>query len=193
MQLDVMDGVFVDNHSLDFDMIIPPGRYEAHLMVIDPLAWINKYGRDVETILVHIETISGVYARPDVSVDGFINTAKQMDKRIGFAINPETSLDAVVPYLSMIDELIVMTVVPGKYGSPFIPEMLDKVRDARKLNQTLDIEVDGGISDKTISQAYEAGANLFISGSYIMRSDDIPGRINYLDTLIKSPEKLDRS
>jgi ribulose-phosphate 3-epimerase len=159
--------------------------------VIDPIAWINKYGGDVETILVHIESISGRYSRPDISASDVLNTVKKLNKRVGFAINPETSLDTVAPYLSKTEELVVMTVVPGKYGSPFIPEMLDKVRDARKLDSSLAIEVDGGISDKTIRKAYDAGANLFISGSYVMKSDDIPRRINDLYNLIKSPRKQD--
>ena len=81
--------------------------------------------------------------------------------------------------------VLIMTVNPGFYGSKFIPEMLDKIKELRKIKPNLDIEVDGGISDKTIKQVKEAGANLFVSGSFIMKSDNPKEAIETLNKLTR--------
>ena len=77
-----------------------------------------------------------------------------------------------------------MTVNPGFYGSPFLPEMLEKISELRKLKPSLDIEVDGGITDKTISLVDKAGANIFVSGSYIIKSYNIEQAINSLKKIV---------
>ena len=178
LQLDVMDGKFVPTHSLDFDFDLPETncRYEAHLMVNNPEDWINKHIEKVDALLFHIE--------PCKDPKKIIQIVKDKGKKIGLAINPETSLEKIKPYLDDIDEVIIMTVTPGFYGSPFLPEQLIKVKELRNLKPILNIEVDGGINDKTIKQASDAGANLFISGSYIVKSDDVQKAINTLKNLI---------
>lgn len=169
MQLDVMDGEFVPNTSLNFEMILPSTncRYEAHLMINNPEIWIKKYHAKVDTILVHIESAE--------NPEEIIKLVKGYNKKIGFALNPKTAINEIIPYLNEIDEVLVMTVEPGYYGSPFVPEALEKVKKFRELSSTIDIEVDGGITDKTIALAKKAGANLFISGSYMVKSNDING------------------
>jgi ribulose-phosphate 3-epimerase len=167
LQLDVMDGKFVPTHSLDFDFILPETncRYEAHLMVSNPEEWIEKNHQIADVILVHIESTE----EPEKIID----LVKNKGKKIGFVLNPETPIEKIKPYLDQIDEVLVMTVNPGYYGSKFLPEALDKVKVLRELKPNLEIEVDGGIDDKTIKQAYESGANLFISGSYLQKSEDL--------------------
>jgi len=76
-------------------------------------------------------------------------------------------------YLDEIDEILIMAVTPGFYGSKFLPEALQKVEDLRNLKLDLDIEVDGEITDETIKQAYLAGANMFVSGSFIVKSENV--------------------
>ena len=79
----------------------------------------------------------------------------------------------------------IMTVNPGFYGSPFLPKVLGKITQLRKMNPDLDIEVDGGITPKTIGMVNEAGANLFVSGSYLVKSDNMQNRINSLNRRIQ--------
>ena len=167
LQLDVMDGKFVPTHSLDFDFILPETncRYEAHLMVSNPEEWIEKNHQIADVILVHIQSAE----EPEKIID----LVKNKGKKIGFVLNPETPIEKIKPYLDQIDEVLVMTVNPGYYGSKFLPEALDKVKVLSELKPNLEIEVDGGIDDKTIKQAYESGANLFISGSYLQKSEDL--------------------
>ncbi len=178
MQLDIMDNKFVPNSSLYFDFKLPQGcKFEAHLMVENPLEWIEKHWGKVDTIIVHIESCK----EPEKIVD-FVQSKK---KKLGFAINPETAVKELEPYFGEVDEVLVMTVHPGFYGSKFLPETLEKVKALRELKPGLDIEVDGGINLETIKEAYAAGANLFVSGSCIMKSDNPENAINTLKKCLK--------
>lgn len=164
-QLDVMDGKFVKNKSLMFDFKVPKGNYEAHLMVKNPEEWIEKHGKKVNTIIFHFES-----SKNHKEIMSLIRKKK---KKVGISINPRTSITKLKPFLKQIDMVLVMTVNPGKYGSKFLPNALRKVRALRKSNPKLNIEVDGGISDKTISLASKSGANSFVSGSYLQKSKDV--------------------
>lgn len=176
LQLDIMDGCFVPNQSLNFDFQLPKKEtYEAHLMVYDPLEWIQNHGHKVDIILVHIES-----CKKPQEIINLLNEKK----RIGFALNPQTPIEKIVPLIEHINQALVMTVNPGFYGSPFIPETLHKVQRLRRLKPQLDIEVDGSINNKTIIQAHEKGANLFVSGSYIMKAKNPRARIEELLNLI---------
>jgi ribulose-phosphate 3-epimerase len=178
VQLDVMDNNFVPNTSLFFDFSIPELKcqFETHLMIQDPLDWIEKYGGKVDTILVHYESCNN----PNI----IIEQVKTADKKIGFVLNPETPISKITGFLNDIDQVLIMTVNPGFYGSPFLPEMLGKISELRKLQPRLNIEVDGGITDKTISLVDEAGANIFVSGSYIVKSEKVEEAINTLKKIV---------
>jgi len=174
IQIDVMDGKFVPNSSIDFDFTIPPAncKFEAHLMINNPLEWIEKHWEKVDTILVHFEATN--------NPDEIIKSVRKKNKRVGFVLNPETSVEKLKTYLDKIDEILIMTVTPGFYGSKFLPEALQKVEDLRNLKPDLDIEVDGGITDESIKQAYLAGANMFVSGSFIVKSENVKKAIDTL-------------
>ena len=101
-------------------------------------------------------------------------------------MNPETSIEKLSSFIDDIDQVLIMTVNPGFYGSPFLPEMLDKIRELRNLKPDLNIEVDGGITDKTIDLVDKAGANMFVSGSYIMKSKNVEDSINNLKKRLSS-------
>jgi ribulose-phosphate 3-epimerase len=179
IQLDFMDNIFVPNTSLIFDFTLPETKckFEAHLMVQEPLDWINKYGDKVDTILVHFES----NFKPDI-----IEIVKQKNKKFGFVLNPETSIEKLKPYINDIDQVLIMTVNPGFYGSPFLPDTLDKIKALREMKNDLDIEVDGGITDKTIALVDTAGANMFVSGSYIVKSENVVKAIDNLKNKIHS-------
>jgi ribulose-phosphate 3-epimerase len=180
LQLDVMDGNFVPNNSLDFDFRLPEKKYlyEAHLMIDDPEKWVDENWERVDTVIAHFESVK--------NPEGIIESVKTKGKKIAFALNPETDADLILSYLDSIDQVLVMTVNPGFYGSKFIPEMSDKIKRLRKLRPDLDIEVDGGIKQDTIQEVYEAGANMFVSGSYLINSNDVKERIRILEQKIKT-------
>ena len=180
LQLDIMDGKFVPNNSLGFDFKLPQKKYqfEAHLMIEDPEKWIDENWEKVDTIIAHFESIK--------NPEKIIKSVKNMEKKIAFALNPETDADMIINYLNNIDQVLIMTVHPGFYGSKFLPEMMDKIRRLRKLRPDLDIEVDGGIKPDTIEQVNNAGANMFVSGSFLINSDDIKERIKILENKIKA-------
>lgn len=179
IQLDFMDGDFVPNTSIDFDFELPNSNciFEAHLMIADPVKWINKHHEKVDTILAHFESCKN----PKKVID----LVRRKNKKIGFVLNPETPLSAIEKYLDKIDQVLIMTVNPGFYGSPFLPEMLDKISDLRELKPKIDIEVDGGVTDKTIGLVDNAGANMFVSGSYIVKSDNVKQAVENLNKIIK--------
>ncbi len=193
-QLDIMDGMFVDNVSLYPKLPHIPKKacirlqgymamlnvlYEAHLMVKDPLAWIKKnedFMPSIDTLIVQSEI---------ASLDAILKELAKTKKKIGLALNPETSLASVKKYLSKIDKLLIMTVYPGQYGASFLPEMLDKITEARKAAPKLDIEVDGGISPDTIELCKEAGANQFVVGSFFQNSSDVKKAWKELTALVQ--------
>lgn len=178
LQLDVMDNIFVPNASLDFDFRLPQGKYrfEAHLMIENPEEWVGEYWKKVDTIIAHFEAVK--------NPEGIIESIKKKDRKIGFALNPETDVVQIRDYLSQIDQVLVMTVHPGFYGSPFLPETMDKIRKLRELKPSLDIEVDGGITADTIDEVNKAGANMFVSGSYLIKSENIRERIEILESKV---------
>ena len=178
VQLDVMDNKFVPNQSLNFDFKLPDSKckYEAHLMINNPHIWIEKNIQKVDMVLVHYESCD----KPN----DVINQVRKMGNKIGFVLNPETPASKLNGLLDDIDQVLIMTVNPGYYGSTFLNEMLEKISYLRKLKPDLDIEVDGGITDKTIGLVYKAGANLFVSGSYIVKSDNVKEAINNLKVII---------
>mgnify|MGYP006289380329 CR=1 FL=1 len=178
MQLDVMDDAFVPNRSLDFDFSVPKGiDFEGHLMVQDPARWLQKHMDKIRTVLVHAES--------GADIDSLSEQMRGAGKRFGIALNPETPLDTISKYIGRLDELLIMTVNPGFYGSPFVPSALDKVKEARARMPDIDIEVDGSINDETISDASKAGANLFVVGSYLQKARDIGQRHKDLKKLME--------
>jgi ribulose-phosphate 3-epimerase len=178
IQLDFMDGIFVPNNSIDFDFRIPFSncKFEAHLMIQNPLEWIEKHFNKVDMILVHFESSK--------NLKKIIDTVKEKNKQIGLVLNPETPIEYIEKYLDEIDQVLIMTVNPGFYGSPFLYKIIDKIKKLRKKCPDLDIEVDGGVTDKTIGSVYDAGANLFVSGSYIIKSDNVKKAISELASII---------
>lgn len=178
-QLDVMDQKFVPNSSLFFDFKLPKTSclFEAHLMIENPEDWIEKNWKKVDTILIHYESC--------FNPKNIINDVKNKGKKVGFVLNPETSIEKISSFIDDIDQVLIMTVNPGFYGSPFLPEILDKIKELRNLKSNIDIEVDGGITDKTIELVDKAGANLFVSGSFIMKSQNVKNSINILKKMLE--------
>ena len=164
LHLDVMDGNFVPNISFGAPVISSLGKhsnlvFDVHLMVNEPDYLIEDFAQFSDIITVHAEAAK--------HLNRTIQLIKSFGKKVGVALNPSTSLDVIKYDLDNIDMVLIMTVNPGFGGQKFIPEMIQKIKDLRKINKNIDIEVDGGINDKTAKLVKEAGANVLVAGSYI--------------------------
>ena len=175
--LDVMDGRFVKNKSLNFDLTPPRKKYQVHLMVNNPEKYAKIIYSKADAIIFHLKATKN----PEKLLE-FIKSKK---RKSGIAINPNTSVKSLTPYLKKVNMVLVMTVNPGKYGAKFLPKTLKKVRQLRKLKPRLKIILDGGINDKTIRRASASGANDFVVGSYLQKSENPRQAISELRKAIK--------
>ncbi len=163
VMLDFMDGVCVPERSMGFDFTLPVGLgYQAHLMVEDPVRHLGRLPAGVDTAIIHVESVT--------DASEALSDARCRGLKAFLAINPGTPVDAVAPYLSRVDGVVVMTVEPGGYGSPFLPRCLGKVEAVKTMDPGLVVEVDGGMNPETAASAVEVGADAVAVGSYVMGS-----------------------
>ena len=180
IHIDVMDGLFVEDTQFTIDEIkkinsISKKKLDIHLMVENPLAYINKCENlNIKYITFHIEV--------EKNINGIINKIKEIGYKVGVAIKPDTNINVLTPYLDKIDLILVMSVEPGKGGQQFIENTIDKVKELRKIidnnKYKVQIEVDGGINNEIIQKIKEA--NISVVGSYITKSDNYKEQINKL-------------
>lgn len=173
VHIDIMDSHFVPNISFGAGVVAsmrPHSRlvFDCHLMVSNPEHHIEDFacaGADI--ISIHAEATPHIH--------GALQKIRAAGVKASVVINPGTPVEAVKNVLNLVDQVLVMTVNPGFGGQAFLPETMDKVRELvvlREVNQLdFDIEVDGGIDDETIGIAKEAGANVFVAGSYVFKGD----------------------
>jgi ribulose-phosphate 3-epimerase len=174
LHVDVMDGHFVPNLTLGLPVVealhaateLP---LDCHLMIDDPDRWAVGYAE----VGSHNVTVHAEAARDPVGLAKDLRAAGAL---AGLSIKPATPLEPYVETLRHYDTLLVMSVEPGFGGQSFIPEVLDKVRAARRLVDTghlrLLVEIDGGINADTIEAAAEAGVDCFVAGSAVYGADD---------------------
>ena len=142
--------------------------FDCHLMVSNPENHIETFARAGADILT-------IHAEATVHLHGTLQKIRDAGMKVGVVINPGTPLVTIEPVLNLVDQVLLMTVNPGFGGQAYIPEVAEKIealvklREAKGLN--FDIEVDGGIDDKTIHSAKNAGANVFVAGSYLFKGD----------------------
>ena len=169
---DIMDGHFVDNISFGPEIV---GRVrgltslplDVHLMIEHPDHYVPRFIKaGANSITVHVE--------PEAkhSVAETLQQIREAGCRAGLSLNPETSFDSVEPFLGKIDMLLVMTVHPGFGGQSFRADQMPKVKRARSLSNTIDIEVDGGINAETARVSIENGANVLVAGTSIFHAKD---------------------
>lgn len=169
IHIDVMDGMYVPNITLGAPIIKSLRDktkmiFDVHLMVVQPERYIEdfvKAGADI--ITVHYEATTHLHR--------VIQQIKSYGVKVGVSLNPATSPEVLRYVIDDIDMVLVMSVNPGFGGQKFIEKSVDKIKEIRKMNKKIDIEVDGGITDETIGRCIEAGANIFVAGSYVFSGD----------------------
>lgn len=169
LHLDVMDGNFVPNISFGAPVISSIRKhsnlvFDVHLMVENP----DRFIKDIADAGADVIT---VHAEATKHLNRTIQLIKSYGKKVGVALNPSTPLDVIKYDLKDIDMVLIMTVNPGFGGQAFIEGMLQKIRDLRSIDPNIDIQVDGGINNKTSKLVKEAGANILVAGSYLFKGD----------------------
>lgn len=173
LHIDVMDGHFVPNITLGAPIVKSLRKcsdiiFDVHLMISDPCKYITDFvsaGADIITF--HIES--------DSDTEKTVDLIKSLGKKAGIALKPATPAEAVFPYLSKLDMVLVMTVEPGFGGQSFMEDQTLKIEQVRKecarLGLSTDIQVDGGITDATAPLVIDAGANVLVAGSFVFKGD----------------------
>ena len=186
IHVDVMDGHFVPNLTIGPPVIKALREYtklpfDVHLMISPVHKYIKDYadaGADIITI--HPEATDNLKES--------INHIKKLGKKIGVSLNPETKINLITDMLSEIDLVLIMSVNPGFGGQKFMPQVLDKIKDLKKIrdqrNLIFDIEIDGGINFDNNKLAIEAGANILVSGTTVFKDNN--GNIKKNIDLLKS-------
>ncbi len=181
LHLDIVDGRFAPNKSLQFNFKLSPDfRYDAHLMVKEPEKWIARHqkSKGINLFIPHFEAIY-FHSR-------YILWMKQLKKPVAFAILPETTVTHLKEHLPYLDYVLVLTVHPGFYGSKYLKSELRKIKLIKKVNPKVKVIVDGGMNPETIVEAKRAGADLFVSGSYLMNDHSAQDAVQkMLDALQK--------
>lgn len=171
VHLDIADGQFVPNKTINgFDelsKIDTKLNFEIHLMINRPENVIGRWLKVSKAIrfLIHRESV--------MELNDLINKIREGGRKIGLVLNPQTSYSAIEPYLDKIDLVQFMTVDSGFQGSPFLPEVLEKIKIFHKRHPDKIIQVDGGITPETIKLIKEAGSSRVAVGSYIFQSQNI--------------------
>ena len=184
---DVMDGHFVPNITFG-PMLVGAVRrvtklpVDVHLMIKNPDKYLENFASaGADYISVHFEEV--------VHLNRTVNKIKELGCKAGVVINPSTPVELVQDIAEYIDLLLIMTVNPGYGGQSFIPNSLRRIKEAVKLREELKtkflIEVDGGISTETIVAARDAGAQVFVTGSSVFKSDNISAAVTELKNLIR--------
>ena len=176
LHLDIMDGEFVKNKTYDFEdiLLITKDNHkplDVHLMVKDVESYLNDYiTLNPDIISFHIEAVR--------NPKKYIDLLHDHDIKCGLAINPDTDIKKVIPYLDKIDTVLIMSVYPGEGGQKFIKDTEEKIIELKKLQTNFEIEVDGGVNIDSIE--YASLADVVVSGSYICKSDDYESNIQKL-------------
>lgn len=178
IHLDVMDGHFVPNISIGAPVIAAMKKvcsvpFDVHLMISDPYFYIDDFvnaGADIITF--HTECDSDI----EKTIDKIISKGC----RAALAVKPNTPIDAVYPYLDKLSMVLVMTVEPGFGGQSFMESTMPKIKVLREKCPDMDIQVDGGINTETVKIAGAAGANVFVAGSAVFKSENPADTIRIL-------------
>lgn len=180
--IDVMDGKFVPNITFfnidEIEKIDTPLRYEVHLMVENPMHYLEKMknSQKIKKILFHYE--SG----HDIKI--ISSAIRSLGRKSALAVNPDTSIEDIKNHLVNVDGVMLMGVFPGASGQAFISETIERVRALRDFDPNIDIEIDGGVSDKTAKALVEAGATILAVGSFMYKDKPVAQKKKILKSVM---------
>ena len=185
IHFDVMDGMFVP--SISFGIPVLASIHDAteqfmdvHLMVQEPIRYVEAFQKaGADYVTVHLEACEDVKTTLD--------KIHACGMKAGLAVNPETDVKELVPYLEDVEMILIMSVYPGFGGQKFIPESLDKIREVRAMlnekNLETDIQADGGIYVENVREVLDAGANVIVAGSAVFRGDAGENTAKFMEIL----------
>mgnify|MGYP001256179010 FL=1 len=186
IHVDVMDGHFVPNLTIGPPVIKALKKnsklvFDVHLMISPVHKYIEAYSNaGADIITIHPEATDDLKSS--------ISKIKELKKKVGVSLNPETGIDVIIDFLKDIDLVLIMSVNPGFGGQKFMPNVLSKIKELKKIQNEkkidFDIEIDGGINFENSKTAIEAGANILVSGTTIFKSNN--GDIKKNIELLKS-------
>ena len=181
LHIDVMDGTFVPSISYGMPVIASIRKktslfFDVHLMVEEPGRYIQDFKKcGADQLTVHAEACR--------HLDSTLREIRKAGMRVGVAVNPATPISQLEHVLGLVDMVLIMTVNPGFGGQSYIDYCTEKITNLRKMvtdrGLSVDIQVDGGINEKTLSTVLEAGANIIVAGSAVF-GEDIPRNIKKL-------------
>lgn len=184
LHFDVMDGMFVPNISIGLPVLesvrkVTDMELDVHLMIDSPSRYAARFveaGADIVVFHTEAEAPDGIRTA--------ISEIHKLGKRAGLSVKPATPVEALLPYIGIIDIALVMTVEPGFGGQVFLPGMLPKVSTLRRIiddrGLNCELEVDGGINPETARICIDAGADVLVAGSHVFRASDRAARIEEL-------------
>ena len=190
IHIDVMDAHFVPNLAFSPATVAMAKRAapnlprNVHLMMTHPHVYANQFiEAGATTLLIHVE--------PEYDIRATLTAIRGRGVRCGLVLNPETPARAVFPYLNEVDEILCMTVRPGRGGQSFMPDVLPSIRAVRNAandagNTGLSLMVDGGINLETAALCAEAGANAFVAGTFLYAMDDMAAGVRALKVAARS-------
>lgn len=175
LHFDVMDGIFVNNITFGLPVLqqirkVSDITLDVHLMIKEPLKYIKRFAEaGADIISFHLES--------DSDAAETLKAIKECGVKTAIAVKPATPAEDVFEFLPYLDMVLIMTVEPGFGGQSFNYDTVDKIKAVRaeisRLGLDVDVEVDGGINNKTASIVRSAGANVLVSGSYLFNADDM--------------------
>lgn len=190
LHIDVMDGVFVPNLTIGPDVVkaisertdIP---LDVHLMIVEPEKFLKSFQQAGASILT-------VHAEATRHLQRTLQQIRELGMKAGVSLNPATPLQVLEHILPDVDQILLMTVNPGFGGQKFIPQMIEKIRSCRKMidNYPIDLEVDGGINLDNLRQVFEAGANVFVSGSAIFKAPPYNETLQKMKSLLATQKGI---
>ena len=180
VQIDVMDNIFVPNTSIqisDLRGVVTNSKLEAHLMIKNPQEVFDDCAQlEFKRVIFHFEAVN--------NVSEILTTMNKFDFEKGIAINPDTDIQKIIPFLDKLDVVLFMSVYPGFQNQKFIPKVLEKIKELKKISPNTKIAIDGGVKKENIKSIANAGVDDIDVGSAMFINNDPETNLEELNNLI---------